>query len=116
MEVLDVNDYEKLSELIKKTFVIVTAVGPYCVYGEPIVKACAKSGTHYFDITGEVPWVYHMIKKYDMTAKKSGAIIVPQAGFESVPADLCTWAMANCLRKQLGAKTKDVTLSLHTFR
>ncbi|KAK5990181.1 Putative trans-acting enoyl reductase [Cladobotryum mycophilum] len=116
IEILDASDEEKLTDLVKKSFAIITTVGPYCLYGEPVVKSCAESGTHYLDITGEIPWVYHMIKKYDMTAKRSGAIIIPQAGLESAAADLCTWALAKCIRKELAAKTRDVTLSLHTFR
>ena len=87
-------------------------MGPYCLYGEHALKACAESGTHYLDVTGEVVWVKRMITKYHATAEANGAIIIPQAGFESAPADLCTWALAGCLRKQLGAQTQDVNLSV----
>jgi short subunit dehydrogenase-like uncharacterized protein len=80
------------------------------------VKACVEAGTHYFDATGEGPWVYKMIKKYEQAAKESGAILIPQMGLESAPPDLITWSLANRLRKELGAQTKDVVLSLHALR
>jgi hypothetical protein len=37
-------------------------------------------------------------------------------GLESAPPDLITWSLANRLRKELGAQTKDVVLSLHALR
>ncbi|KAF4996540.1 hypothetical protein FDECE_12392 [Fusarium decemcellulare] len=112
IEIASLND-EDLSALAKKTCVLVTAVGPYCLYGEHAFKACAEAGTHYVDVTGEAAWVHKMIKKYDAIAKKTGAILVPQAGIESAPADLGTWALAKAIRTELGTPTKNVTISLH---
>ena len=105
-----------MSALAKKTCVLITAVGPYSIYGEHAFKACAEAGTHYVDATGEFPWVHKMIKKYEATAKKTGAILVPQSGIESAPVDLGTWAMAKAIRTELGAPTKDVTIALHRIR
>lgn len=68
------------------------------------------------DATGEFPWVHKMIKKYEATAKKTGAILVPQSGVESAPVDLGTWALAKAIRTELGAPTRDVTISLHKIR
>ena len=39
-----------LTELAKKTKVILTTVGPYALYGEPVVQACVEAGTHYLDV------------------------------------------------------------------
>lgn len=38
-----------LDALTKKAKCIVTTVGPYHVYGTPVVEACARNGTHYID-------------------------------------------------------------------
>ncbi|KAF7554257.1 hypothetical protein G7046_g6863 [Stylonectria norvegica] len=108
-------DDEQLSVLAKKTCVLISTVGPYSLYGEHAFKACAETGTHYVDVTGETPWVHKMIMKYEKTAKASGAIMFPQSGIESAPADLCTWALAQAIRTELGVPTKDVTISLHTI-
>lgn len=101
---------------MKKTFVFITTVGPYSLYGEHGFKACAHAGTHYLDVTGEFPWTDKMIRKYEKTARASGAIMIPQIGIESAPPDLSTWALAKCLREQLGAKTKETFVTIHKLR
>ena len=40
---------EDLDILSRKTKLIITTVGPYYLYGTPVVEACAKNGTHYVD-------------------------------------------------------------------
>lgn len=89
-----------------------TTVGPYCVYGEHAFKACAENGTHYLDVTGEVPWVLQMIEKYEAVATSSGALMFPQIGIESAPSDLIAWSLASIIREKLGAQTRAVTLSI----
>lgn len=75
-------------------------------------KACAEAGTHYVDVTGEVPFVANMIRKYEAVAKASGALMFPQNGIESAPADLAAWEVARINRTQLHAKTRDVTAAI----
>ena len=67
---------------------IITTVGPYQFYGEPVVAACAESGTDYVDLCGEPAWMAAMIAKYDAMAKATGARIVFSCGFDSIPFDL----------------------------
>jgi len=64
-----------LDALAKKTKLLISTVGPYHLYGTPVVEACANNGTHYIDCTGEVPWVYDVINKYHKTAQSTGAIV-----------------------------------------
>ncbi|KAH6888642.1 Saccharopine dehydrogenase-domain-containing protein [Thelonectria olida] len=106
---------EDLDALAKKTCVLLSTVGPYAKYGEHAFKACAENGTHYVDVTGEVPWVKEMIKKYEKKAQETGAILIPQAGVESAPPDLSTWAMAKAIRTELGVPTKDVKFCIHNI-
>lgn len=40
-----------------QTKVVISTVGPFMQYGEPLVAACIKQGTHYVDSTGETPFV-----------------------------------------------------------
>jgi len=63
-------------------------VGPYALFGEPLIKVCAETGTDYCDLTGEVQWLREMIHKYQATAESSGARIVNCCGFDSIPSDL----------------------------
>ncbi|KAF2677909.1 hypothetical protein K458DRAFT_349510 [Lentithecium fluviatile CBS 122367] len=106
---------DQLLPLAKKTRLIIATIGPFMHHGEPALAACAESGTHYLDCTGEVPWIYDMIEKYHSTAQKNGAIIIPECGIDSVPADLTTFALTNHIRKTLNAPTANVILSLVDF-
>lgn len=115
IEICNLNDAD-LGALAKKTFVLITTVGPYAKYGEHAFKACAENGTHYFDCTGEAVWHMTMIKKYEATAKATGACLFPQAGIESAPSDLITFKLASVTKSELSAPVKDVVVSVHEIR
>ena len=84
----DVTDEATLRALCTQTRVIVSTVGPYALYGEPLVKVCAETGTDYCDLTGEFQWIRRMIQTYETLAQQSGARIVHCCGFDSIPSDL----------------------------
>jgi len=46
----------ELVKLAQSAKVLVSTVGPYHKYGSIVFEACAETGTHYLDVTGEVPW------------------------------------------------------------
>ncbi|KAI0181089.1 hypothetical protein GGR52DRAFT_18471 [Hypoxylon sp. FL1284] len=115
IEICSLSD-EDLGALAKKTFALITTVGPYAKYGEHAFKACAESGTHYFDCTGEAVWQMSMIEKYEDTAKATGACLFPQSAIESAPSDLMTFSMASLLRSTLSASVGDVVVKIHEIR
>ena len=84
----DVNNPESLAAMAASTRAVVTTVGPYIHYGEPLVKACAEAGTHYLDLTGEPEFVELCLQRYDAVARATGAKIVNCCGFDSIPHDL----------------------------
>src|SRR3954452_16077953 len=86
--IADVTDEASLREVATRAYVVVTTVGPYIRYGEPLVEACAAEGTDYVDLTGEPEFVDRMWLKHHRTAEASGARIVHACGFDSVPHDL----------------------------
>ncbi|MEP0189676.1 MAG: saccharopine dehydrogenase NADP-binding domain-containing protein [Erythrobacter sp.] len=86
--VADADDPASLTAMCERTKVVLTTVGPYTNYGEPLVKACAATGTDYADLSGEPAWMYQMIGKYGEAAKASGARICFSSGFDSIPFDL----------------------------
>jgi short subunit dehydrogenase-like uncharacterized protein len=86
--VADSQDRAALDGLAGRATVIATTVGPYAEYGLPLVAACAEAGTHYADLTGEVPFMRETIDRFDSVARQSGARIVHNAGFDSIPSDL----------------------------
>ena len=65
-----------------------STVGPYIKYGKNLVSHCAKNGTHYCDLTGEVPFIRESIDAYDKVAKKNECKIIHSCGFDSIPSDL----------------------------
>ncbi len=86
--VADSDDAASMASLASQARVVITTVGPYQLYGEPLLKACVEAGTDYADLCGEPVWMRQMIDKYDAAAKASGARIAFSSGFDSIPFDL----------------------------
>lgn len=86
--VVDAADASGLTDVAARTRVVISTVGPYVQYGEPIVAACAESGTDYVDLTGEPEFVDRMWLAHHRTAIASGARLVHSCGFDSIPHDL----------------------------
>ncbi|MFN2615703.1 MAG: trans-acting enoyl reductase family protein [Thermoleophilaceae bacterium] len=84
----DVEDAGSLRELAESARVVITTVGPYLNYGEPLVAACAQAGTDYVDLTGESEFVDRMYVRHHERAEQSGARLVHACGFDSIPHDL----------------------------
>ncbi|WAL67016.1 saccharopine dehydrogenase NADP-binding domain-containing protein [Amycolatopsis cynarae] len=84
----DVSDAASLAEIAGASRVVITTVGPYSEYGEPLVAACAEAGTDYVDLCGEPGFVDRMFVRYHETARRTGARIVHACGFDSIPHDL----------------------------
>jgi short subunit dehydrogenase-like uncharacterized protein len=86
----DITDESSVGAVARSADVVITTVGPYLRYGEPLVAACAASGTDYVDLTGEPEFVDQMWLRHHQQAKSSGARIVHACGFDSIPHDLGT--------------------------
>ena len=84
-------DPAELKALCERTRVVVSTVGPYALYGEPLIKACVENGTDYCDLTGEPLWIRRMLDKYEAQAKENKARIVHCCGFDSIPSDMGVW-------------------------
>ena len=84
----DVTDPTSLADVAGRARVVITTVGPYLTYGEPLVAACAEAGTDYVDLTGEPEFVDRMYVAHHATAERTGARIVHACGFDSIPHDL----------------------------
>ena len=101
--VADASDEESLAAMCAKTEVVLTTVGPYQLYGNELVAACAKAGTAYVDLCGEPAWMRQMIDAHAETAKASGARIVFSAGFDSIPFDLGVLYLQDIVTAEAGA-------------
>ena len=98
--IADSTDETSLDKMTKQTRVIISTVGPYLKFGEPLIKSCTKNGTDYVDLTGEAIFIKDMMDKYQEAAKKSGARIVNSCGFDSIPSDLGVYFTQQQAEKQ----------------
>lgn len=99
----DAADPASIINMAKRARVIITTVGPYSLYGEPVVAACAETGTDYVDLCGEPLWMRQMIEKYETKAMESGARIVFSCGFDSIPSDLGVLLLQDKAKETFGA-------------
>lgn len=116
MIVCDAADETALRELCRTTGVVVSTVGPYALYGSPLVKVCAETGTDYCDLTGEVQWIKRMIDAHEATAKASGARIVHCCGFDSIPSDLGVHFLQRAAIAKFGQPAQRVKLRIKAMK
>jgi short subunit dehydrogenase-like uncharacterized protein len=100
--IADASAPDSLAKMARSTKVVITTVGPYQLYGEPLVAACVAAGADYIDLCGEPAWMAEMISKYDAKAKISGARIVFSCGFDSIPFDLGVTFLQEQAKARLG--------------
>ena len=99
----DASDPDDLNELCSRTRVVVSTVGPYALYGEPLIEACVENGTDYCELTGEPQWIRRMLDKYEEKAKENKARIVHCCGFDSIPSDMGVWHQQQLAQEKTGS-------------
>jgi short subunit dehydrogenase-like uncharacterized protein len=114
--VADAADEDGLRKLCRQARVVVSTVGPYALYGEPLIRACAESGTDYCDLTGELQWIRRMIARYETQARESGARIVHCCGFDSIPFDLGVHFLQREARARFGRPCTTVKMRVKSMR
>jgi short subunit dehydrogenase-like uncharacterized protein len=112
--VADVDDPASLLAMASRTRVVLDLVGPYTLYGEPVIEACIASGAHYVDLTGEMPFVRGTIEAFDDRAVAAGVKIVQVCGFEALPPDLSVLLAAETARERWNEELTEVDLDVST--
>jgi short subunit dehydrogenase-like uncharacterized protein len=112
----DASDPASLKAMIDRTKSVVTTVGPYMLYGNELVAACVASGTDYFDLCGEPPWMRRIIDAHQETAQRSGARIVFSCGYDSLPFELGVFCCQETARKVFGAPVTRVKGRVRTMK
>ena len=82
------DDDASLQRMAAQTRVLLSTVGPFVDYGEPVVRACIAAGTDYVDSTGELQFLELLWARYAIPASERGVRLVPSCGFDAIPADL----------------------------
>ncbi|HUB76762.1 MAG TPA: saccharopine dehydrogenase NADP-binding domain-containing protein, partial [Solirubrobacteraceae bacterium] len=112
----DTSEPSSLQELARKARVVATTVGPYRRHGMPVLEACARAGTHYADLTGEVLFMREAIDRFDAIAAASGARVVHGCGFDSIPSDLGVLALHEASSADASGQLEDTTLVVRAMK
>ena len=106
--VFSLDDSTAMDKVLKEVTVVLHCAGPYIYTSKPMVDGCLRTGTHYLDITGEIP-VYKALAALDTASKSRGAMLLPGVGFDVVPTD----CLALHLKQRLPSATR-ITLAFHS--
>lgn len=112
----DATDRASLDEMVARTRVVCTTVGPYDKYGSKLVAACVEQDTDYCDLTGEAHWMREMIDEHHETAQAGGTRIVHCCGFDSIPSDLGTFLVQDFAKRERGAPCEQVKLFVERIK
>jgi short subunit dehydrogenase-like uncharacterized protein len=114
--VADVGDPGSLAAMASRARVVLDLVGPYTLYGTPVVEACVAAGAHYVDLTGEMPFVRRTIDAFQERAAAAGVKVVQTSGFEALPPDLAVLLAAETARERWGEELAAVDLDIDLRR
>jgi len=112
--VADVGDPASLAAMASRTRVVLNLVGPYTLYGKPVIEACLANGSHYVDLTGEIPFVRRTIDAFHDRAAAAGVKVVQVSGFEALPPDLSVLLAAETARERWEEDLSEVDLDVAT--
>lgn len=108
--IADSTDDASLRTMAESTRVVISTVGPYMRYGEPLTAACTAAGTHYVDLCGETLFMRQTIDNHHTTAQSTGARIVQPCGFDSVPSDIGMLLLHEEAKKHSPTLLSDATM------
>ncbi|MDH3281414.1 MAG: saccharopine dehydrogenase NADP-binding domain-containing protein, partial [Gammaproteobacteria bacterium] len=114
--IADAADADALRRMCAQTRVVSSTVGPYALYGEPLLRVCAETGTDYCDLTAEVQWIRRMIRSHERRAAESGARIVHCCGFDSIPSDLGVFCLQQQALERFGQPCVNIKMRVKAMR
>ncbi len=110
------DDPASLRAMAERATVVISAVGPYQLYGSDLVAACVETGTAYVDLCGEPAWMRKMIDTHEARAKETGARIVFSCGFDSIPFDLGVLTLQEAAIGKFGKPVPRVKCRVRTMK
>ena len=100
------DDVFSVMDLARSAYVIVNVAGPYMLtQGELLLDACARCGTDYCDVAGEIPWSKRTLELHE-SAVKGRACIIPSAAVAGGYPDLLTFLCAKKIRDEHGEELR----------
>lgn len=99
-QVVDLRDAPSLRQALSGAHLVLNAAGPFLHTGEPLMHACLAAGSHYLDVSNEVP-VFLAARALDRSAREKGVVLLPGVGFGVVAT--------NCLARFVKEQLPDAT-------
>ncbi len=110
------DDPQALAAMVRRTRAVLTTVGPYQLYGDALIAACAAAGTDYLDLCGEPLWLARTVVAHHETARASGARLCHASGFDSIPFELGVYLCQSEARARFGAPAPRVNGRVRAIR
>jgi len=88
---------EGLERALRGMKAVLHAAGPFSQTFRPMVDACLRTGTHYIDVSGELP-TFEALFARDAEAQERKVMLLPGAGFDVVPTDCLSLHLARRVR------------------
>ncbi len=92
------DDSDALARAVSGVDLVLHTAGPFSRTSDPMIRACLATGTHYLDLTGEIP-VFENTYSYHNMAIENGIALISGVGFDVIPTD--------CLAKYVADKLPD---------
>jgi short subunit dehydrogenase-like uncharacterized protein len=94
--VFPLDDRAALERALGEVDAVLLAAGPFSITCTPVLAACLRTGTHYLDITGEIP-VFEQCFARDPEARRAAVTVMAGVGFDVVPSDCLAVSVAERL-------------------
>lgn len=98
--VFDLAHGDTLASHLKDIDLVLNCAGPFSATAKPMLEGCARAGSHYLDITGEID-IFEHVHGQSARFADAGIVAMPGVGFDVVPSD--------CLAALLKARMPDAT-------
>lgn len=103
---MNYDDIVSTLDLAKSARCIINVAGPYMLAeGELLVDACCQTGTHYVDISGEIPWTLRLLELHE-TCKRKGMWCCPSSASAGGFPDACVMLLAKKIREEFGEELR----------
>ncbi|KAJ7500102.1 Saccharopine dehydrogenase-domain-containing protein [Mycena latifolia] len=105
---VDVSNSIELDLLVRQFRVVINCTSKYWKLGIPVVKACVSAGTHYLDLTGELPFYLQSVTLFDHLEEGVAppSVVIHACGYESIPSDIVVLESTEKLREEYGTNTR----------
>jgi short subunit dehydrogenase-like uncharacterized protein len=110
--IADLEDPSSLATMASRARVVLNLVGPYTLYGRPVIEACVANGAHYVDLAGEIPFAREVIDAFDARAAEAKVKVVQVCGFEALPPDLGVLLAAEKARERWEERLAEADLEV----